>query len=289
MPANPSNAHVLRHGGTARLSRVIVPTTPSIEAQCRAVVARLEQLTGREVENDGNHPGPDARAIEALPDRTGWRGRAIIPWGHPAAGGEVSRDVLPVRAGRTGWYLQYDGVLYDTVRDAFAASRLSKPVSTPWSTTRYGHECRCITVAGRRVVIDGTVDIEAQLELMRKTLRHIAFAAPDINIDLIADDIFAGQRVLAEHYLLGLEADGFVDHAHEERQTSLMLTAEGCSSLLMLELTRHGANEDVMSPRTLAEAADAAEEPAPLSQRQIRALRTVQDIPRFLSKTHSHR
>jgi hypothetical protein len=289
MPNNPRIAHTLRNSAISRLSRAVGSATPTIEAQCRAVVARLEQLTGPEVENDGNHPGPDARAIEALPDRTGWRGLAIVPWGHPAAGGEVSRDVLPFRAGRTGWYLQYEGILYDTVRDAFAASRLSRPVSTPWSTTRYGHECRCITVAGRRVAIEGTVDIEAQLELMRKTLRHIALAAPDINIDLIADDVFAGQRALAEHYLLGLEADGFVDHAHEERQTSLMLTAEGYSSLLMLELTRPGANEDVMSPRALAEAAADAEEPAPLSQRQIRALRTVQDIPRFLSSIHSHR
>lgn len=207
-----------------------------------------------------------------------------MQWGHPQAGGELSRHVQPVRAGRTGWYLQYDSALYDTVRDAFVAARLNKPISVPWATTRRVHGCGCLMVAeARHIAIEGTIDVDAQLELMRGTLKHIALAAPEIDLAILADDLFAGQRVLAEHYLWRLETDGFVDHAHDERQTSLMLTAEGTSVLLMLELTRPGVNEDVMSPKALAEAADAeVSAPMPLERRTQHGALQI-DIPRFLT------
>ena len=63
-----------------------------------------------------------------------------------------------------------------------------------------------------------------------------------------------------------------------------MLTAEGCSSLLMLELTKPGTNDDVMSPEVLAEIITEPT-PLPLSDRQVRAVQTVLDIPRFLNRT----
>ncbi|MES2095296.1 MAG: hypothetical protein V4459_00910 [Pseudomonadota bacterium] len=249
-------------------------------------MARLDEITAPDVqsENDGERV-IDVRAIESLPDPTGWGGRAIVPWGHPQAGGMLSRHVEPVRAGRTGWYLQYQGELYDTVRDAFVAARLNKPVAAPWTTTRQVHACGCLTVAApRHVAVEGTVDVEAQLELMRQVLKHVAVAGPEIDLNILTDDLFGGQKVLAEHYLWRLELDGFVDHAHDERQTSLMPTAEGCSVLLMLELTKPGANEDIMSPQALAEAAAAdVQPPIPLDSRAWQ-LDTQLDVPRFLTR-----
>ena len=260
---------------------------PSVEAQCQAVMTRLDELIAPEAasDNDENPASVDARAIASLPDPTGWGGRAFVPWGHPLGLGMVSRDVVPVRAGRSGWYLQYGEGLYDTVRDAFAAARLNKPVSAPWTATRPVHRCGCLTVAAvRHVAIEGAIDVDAQLELMRKTLRHVALAAPDLDLPRLADDLFGSQRVLAEHYLWQLEADGFVDHAGEERQNSMMLTAEGCSILMMLELTKPGANEEPMSPKALAAAAADAEvstemnqiDPVPRGAAQL-------DVPRFLT------
>jgi hypothetical protein len=160
---------------------------------------------------------------------------------------------------------------------------LNKPISAPWTTTRRVHGCGCLTVAqARHVAIEGTIDVDGQLELMRGTLKHVALAAPEIDLGILADDLFAGQRVLAEHYLWRLETDGFVNHAHDERQTSLMLTAEGTSVLLMLELTKPGVNEDVMSPQALAEAA-AVDESAGHQQEERTQRGDLQlDIPRFL-------
>ena len=223
MPSAASLPHGFRHAAASRITRAAAAAPPTVEAQCRAVVARLEELAAPEAdENDDNHAtGADIRAIESLPDPLGWGGRAIVPWGHPCCGGMLSRDIVPVRAGRTGWYLQHDGVLYDTIRDAFAASRLSHPASAPWTTTRGRHDCGCLTVAAaRHEAIKGSIDVDAQLELMRQVLRHVALAAPDMDLGVLADDLFGGQRLLAEHYLWRLEGDGFVDHAGAERQTS---------------------------------------------------------------------
>ena len=63
-----------------------------------------------------------------------------------------------------------------------------------------------------------------------------------------------------------------------------MLTAEGCSALLMLELTKPGVNDDLMTPQALCEVAPEPK-PVQLSQRQMQAMRTVMDIPRFLNGT----
>ena len=60
-----------------------------------------------------------------------------------------------------------------------------------------------------------------------------------------------------------------------------MMTAEGCSTLLMLELTKPGGNEDVMSPKALAEV-PAAPTPAQ-EQHDLMDDRGSQiDVPRFL-------
>ena len=286
MPSTQRNSHDLRPAITNRISLAAAPPVPSVEAQCQAVVARLEQITASDIEHDDEGQGTiiDVRALESLPDPTGWGGRAIVPWGHPHAGGMLSQDIKPVRAGRTGSYLQYSGGLYDTVRDAFVAARLNKPVSAPWTTTRQVHGCGCLTVAtARNVAIEGTIDVEGQLELMRQVLKHVALAGPEIDLILLADDLFGGQKVLAEHYLWQLEVDGFVDHAHDERQTSLMPTAEGCSVLLMLELTKPTANDDVMSPEALAEVAQM--DAPPTTEMQIRAWQEDMqlDVPRFLN------
>jgi hypothetical protein len=289
MPTAPRNSHAVRHAPAGRISRVVPPPVPSTEAQCRAVVARLDEITAPDTDPAGDVPGAraDVRAIASLPDPTGWGGRAIVPWGHPQAGGQLSRNVEAVRAGRSGWYLQYNGALYDTVRDAFVAARLNKPVSVPWPINRQVHDCGCLTAPeARPVAIEGTIDVDAQLELMRGALKHVALTAPQIDLGMLADDLFAGQRVLAEHYLWRLETDGFVDHARDERQTSLMLTAEGCSVLLMLELTKPGANgadKDLMSPQALAEAAatDEAAQTQFERRRQLDGLRL--DIPRYVT------
>lgn len=277
--------HALRHAAVGNVPRANRASPPPVEAQCRAVVARLTNVTGIGDASGGQVPSPvDDRAVEALSDPTNWGGRAIMPWGHPHAGGMLSRDIVPVRAGRSGWYLQHGDALYDTMRDVFAAARLGRPVSAPWSTTRQVHRCGCLTVAtARRVAVEDTVDVEAQLELMRAALKHIALAAPEIKMNVLADDLFGGQRVLAEHYLWRLEIDGFVDHAHDERQSSLMLSREGCSVLLMLELTKPGTNEDALSPLTLAEIA--AEAPSPhliefTAPEHVDRL----DVPRFLER-----
>jgi hypothetical protein len=285
MPSAPRNPHASRHAVAGRVSRAAAPSPPTVEAQCRAVVARLEEIAAPDADSGDGEQGAsiDVRALDSLPDPTGWGGRAIVPWGHPQAGGELSRHVQPVRAGRAGWYLQYNSALFDTVRDAFFAARLNNPISAPWTTTRRVHGCGCLTVAEtRHVAIEGTIDVDAQLELMRGTLKHIALAAPEINLGILANDLFAGQLVLAGHYLWRLEKDGFIDHAHDERQTSLMLTAEGTSVLLMLELTKPGVNEDVMSPQALADAA--VDEPAGRQQEDRMRRGDLQlDIPRFLN------
>ena len=285
MAETPNVVHALRHAAAGDVSRANRAPPPPVEAQCRAVVARLTNVTGIGDASVGQVPYPvDDRAVEALPDPTNWGGRAVVPWGHPHAGGMVSRDIVPARAGRSGWYLQHGDALYDTMRDVFAAARLGRPVSAPWSTTRQVHRCGCLTVVtARRVAVEDTVDVEAQLELMRATLKHIALAAPEIDLAVLADDLFGGQRVLAEHYLWRLETDGFVDHAHDERQSSLMLSREGCSVLLMLEITRPGVNDDVMSPKALAEIA--AEAPSPhfiefTGPEHVDQL----DVPRFLER-----
>jgi hypothetical protein len=41
---------------------------------------------------------------------------------------------------------------------------------------------------------------------MRRVLRHVALAAPTIDLAIISTDIFCRERVIAEHYLLQLEA-----------------------------------------------------------------------------------
>jgi len=290
MPSAPpkTNTHSLRHAAanrTARIAALLPAPPPSIDAQCAAVVARLAEITATNVEEDDQDRGKavDARALESLPDPLGWGGRAILPWGAPGCGGHLSRGVKPVRAGRDGWYLQYDGVLYDGVRDAFVAARLNRPMSAPWAGRMPAHRCGCITVAApRQVTAEQPVDIDGQLELLRGTLRHIALAAPDLNLGILAADMFAGQLVLAESYVWRLEMDGFVDHAGEEHQGSMMLTAEGTAVLLMLELTKPGTNEDVMSPRALAEAAAVDDPPSLQLDRRTQPGTHDLDIPRFL-------
>ncbi len=284
MPRQRRSLHNLRHAAASRVTLAAAPSAPSIEDQCEAVVARLKEITGLdgEHESDGEAERVDVRALEHLPDPTGWGGRAIVPWGHPHSGGMLSRQIASVRAGRTGWYLQYAGTLYDTIRDAFVAARLNKPVSAPWTMARQVHTCGCLTIAeARHVAIEGSIDVDGQLELLRGVLKHVALAAPDIDLDTLSTDLFAGQRVLAEHYLWRLETDGFVDHAHDELQSSLMLTAEGCSTLLMLELTKPGGNEDVMSPKALAEV-PAAPTPAREQHDLMDGRGSQIDVPRFL-------
>jgi len=145
------------------------------------------------------------------------------------------------------------------------------------------HRCGCITVAApRQVTAEQPVDIDGQLELLRGTLRHIALAAPDLNLGILADDLFAGQLVLAENYVWRLEMDAFVDHAGEEHQGSMMLTAEGTAALLMLELTKAGSNADVMSPKALAEAAAVDDPPTLQLDRRTQPGTQDLDIPRFL-------
>jgi hypothetical protein len=103
----------------------------------------------------------------------------------------------------------------------------------------------------RAVTTDDAADTDVQLELMRRVLRHVALAAPTIDLAATATEIFCRERILAEHYLLHLEATGFVAHAEDERLTSLMPTKEGCTTLLMLEATKPGTNRDLLSPQAL--------------------------------------
>jgi hypothetical protein len=287
MPAAARNAHNTRHAAAGRI-RVAAPPPPGIESQCRAVVARLEEITAPDAGVDGDDQAKvvDVRALECLPDPTNWGGRSIVPWGHPSTCGQISRNVEPRRAGRSGWYLEYDGALFDSVRDVFVAARLNKPVGAPWTSNRQAHGCGCLTVArADHVALEGRIDVEAQLELIRAALKTVALAAPEVDLGILTDDLFAGQRVLAEAYLWQLETDGFVAHAHEERQNSLMLTAEGTSVLLMLELTKPGANAaaELMSPRALAEAAALNDAEAEQHGSRGEGAAPIVDIPRFLT------
>lgn len=147
------------------------------------------------------------------------------------------------------------------------------------------HRCGCLTVvAADPVAVAGAIDVDGQLELLRQVLRHVALAAPDVDLDLLANDLFGGQKVLAEHYLWRLELDGFIAHPDErpEQQTALLPTKEGSAALLMLELTKPDANADALSPRLFVEAAAAAE-PTSAASSSPRMGGIDIDVPRFLT------
>jgi hypothetical protein len=83
MPDAPRNKHESHHAGTGRISRAAAPFPPTVESQCRAAVARFEKITAPGAESDDGEHGAsiDFRALDSLPDPTGWGGRAIVPWG----------------------------------------------------------------------------------------------------------------------------------------------------------------------------------------------------------------
>lgn len=281
MPNNERSSLALTHAPTGAVARATYLTSTSVGAQCSAVVARLTAL---QTESSLIVPNEKTAksALEGLPDPTEWGGRAVVPWGHPRCGGMLSKDVKGMRIGRTRWCFQYDGQTFDTIREVFVEARLNKQVTTPWTMPNRARACGCIQRGmTRHIVAEGAINVDAQLELLRQVLKHVALMAPDIDIDLLAADLFGGMRAITEHFLWRLEVDGYVDHADEERQLSLMLTAEGASVLFMLEFTKPGTNEDLMSAETLGLIAEADQPKAPTIDSRREAQRV--DVPRFLN------
>ena len=111
----------------------------------------------------------------------------------------------------------------------------------------------------------------------------MALGAGELDLDLIAADLFGGQRVLAELYLLRLETEGFVPHDGVERLDALVLIAEKAATLFMLEGTRSVPNSNTLSAQTLLEAAEAEEYHARMLS-GVAAHRTALDIPRFYGR-----
>jgi hypothetical protein len=275
------STHALRDitGGRA----LLVSPQPGMpgSAGCRAVVIHLGEIAQGGDQRSDSHVD---RAISTLPDPTGWEGRPDLPWGHPDGHGYVSGSIKAVRAGRNGYYFRCTGALYDTLRDVFFDVRYRQPQTAHRAHYQAGRRCGCVTVARHQGVAQpGRVDAEAQLELLRQVLHYVALSSGTLDLDLITADLFGGQRVLAEFYLLRLETEGFVAHEDLEVLDALVLTGEGAATLFMLEATRPGLNTDTLSAQTLFEAAEAEEHDARMLS-GVAAHRTALDIPRFSNR-----
>lgn len=125
-----------------RMFELSRPADRSVEAQCRAVVARLEEVNGVEELVTARTAASNAAAIAALPDPGQWSGAAHLPWGYPGGGGQLSSGIKPVRAGRAGYYLQH-GTSCST---RFATASAKCGTTGHWQCRGLGID-RCIAAA----------------------------------------------------------------------------------------------------------------------------------------------
>ena len=193
------------------------------------------------------NPGMEVReALRELPNPGEWDGHAWRPWG--MTGGMHGSGLDVVRAGRSNVFFKGKYGMYDTLRDAFVGERMNRPTIGGITHQR---ACGCIrsapSIKVRMVAAAelGHVDCEAQLEQMRVTMRRVLLESPRIDLVSMTEDVFAGQAGWREHYLWWLEREELLAHVGAENQSTLMLTQEGASALVMLEMTRPGSNIDM--------------------------------------------
>ncbi len=233
--------------------------------------ARSTNLPALVLANLGEDTKELRDALADLPDRSRWGGLAHMPWGLAANPGSTRSNLEVVSAGRSSFFFKGHSGMYDSLRDAFVAERMCHSRILPWeqqdlrrAAQQVSHAsrpqrstCGCIRPPSLEAMLAGTpaaavVDCDAQLEHLRAVLRQILLEMPSLDLQRMTADLFGGQPVWCEHYLWWIESEAFVAHAGDERQDCLTLTTEGCSILVMLELTKPGSNRD-MSPRAIQE------------------------------------
>ena len=257
------------------------PTTPPAAVLSRAIVAQLvysgADCAGEALAQPTMSEADACALLSFLPDPGDWNGRPDLPWGFPGGGGRLSEQLLPTRAGRTGCYLQYEQDLYDSIRDAFVAVRLNAQPNR--ARVPQAGACRVIDPVAARATAAVAINFDAQLELLRRVLRIVVISGPLIDMGRLAENAFDGQLTFAEHYLWRLERDGMVAGA-AEGGSLLVLTAEGCATLIMLELTTAAIIDSPISPAAMLDVA----ERTGLGNRAAQTSNRPTDIPRFLTR-----